>query len=231
MKIMIINPNTTSSFTDTIRKSCERYIGHDTELIVTNPNEGVASIEGSSDGIQAAYHLLNLIKANKHENIDGYVLACFDDTGLQAAREITSVPVVGIGEASLHIANLISARYSVITTLQRSVSILEDNASSYGLDKRCKGIHAVNLPVLALEEKALAFEAILIRSKEILEQDKSECIILGCGGMSGMAEPLSEALGVPVIDGTAAGIKLIEALVGMKLQTSKSCTYGYPNQK
>ncbi|MGF1703824.1 aspartate/glutamate racemase family protein [Photobacterium makurazakiensis] len=228
---MIINPNTTSSFTDTIRKSCERYIGQDTELIVTNPNEGVASIEGSSDGIQAAYHILNLINASKHENIDGYVLACFDDTGLQAAREITSAPVVGIGEASLHMASLISARYSVVTTLQRSVSILEDNASSYGLDKRCKGIHAVNLPVLALEDKASAFEAMLVRSKEILEKDKSECIILGCGGMSGMAEPLSEALGVPVIDGTAAGIKLIEALVGMNLQTSKSCTYGYPNQK
>ncbi|PSW20202.1 hypothetical protein C9I98_09100 [Photobacterium sanctipauli] len=231
MRIMVINPNTTTSFTDTIQKSCERYISAGTELIVTNPSKGVASIEGSSDGIKAAYHLVELIEANEGQGIDGYVVACFDDTGLQAAREVTSAPVVGIGEASLHMASLISARYSVVTTLQRSVSILQDNASTYGLDKRCQGIHAVNLPVLALEDKALAFEAMLKRSKEILEQDKSECIILGCGGMSGMSEPLSEALGVPVIDGTAAGIKLIEALVGMKLQTSKACTYAYPNKK
>lgn len=231
MKIMVINPNTTSSFTDSIRSSCSQIIGSDTELIVTNPSEGVASIEGSYDGTIASYHLVNLIKQGKNEDIDGYVIACFDDTGLDAVREIVAEPVVGIGEASLHVASLISSSYSVITTLQRSVHILEENANRYGLTRRCKGVHAVNLPVLALEDKDFALEQMIIRGKEILELDKSECIILGCGGMAGMSGTLSEALGVPVVDGTAAGIKIIESLVGMGLKTSKYCSYDYPNQK
>lgn len=229
MKIMIINPNTTETFTKGIEQACLPFIHPKTELVVTNPKQGVKSIEGAYDGIQASFFTLQLIKES--HDIDAFVIACFDDTGLDAAREVTSVPVIGIGEAALHAASFISRKYSVLTTMQRSVNILKENAERYGLDKNCVGIHAANLPVLALEDSDNALNIIYEKAKMILEKDQSECLILGCGGMSGWASQLSERLNVPVVDGVIAGMKFAESLVEMNLSTSKAISYDFPREK
>lgn len=227
MKLMVINPNTTSSMTQQMAESCKHLIGPDVQLSVVNPTEGVASIQGRADGIAAAYYTLRLIEKADKEGVDGFVIACFDDTGLQAAREVASGPVLGIGESAMYAASVLGCRFSILTSTQRSVHILEENAANYGFSQRCEAVHALNIPVLDLHSDS-SYKLALKRSREIVKQDKSECLVMGCGGMTHWQESLSKDLGMPVIDGVTVGLGLVESLVRMGLKTSKACTYGYP---
>ena len=95
---------------------------------------------------------------------------------MDALRELCSGPVLGIGQAAMQAATLLSLRYSILTPMERSVTILDQNARRYGLDVNLRGVHALNLPVLALEESYALIEA---RAREVLAQDRSECLVLG----------------------------------------------------
>lgn len=227
MHIMVINPNTTSAMTDAMRKSCANRFSGDIRLTFTNPQSGVASIEGRAGGVAAAYHTLNLIEASKHDGIDAYIIACFDDTGVKAAREMTRAPVLGIGQSAMHAASVLGAKYAIVTSQQRSVNIIEENAVAYGMNKQCVAVTAVDLPVLDLHS-ATAYGELLTKSRKVIEDTHAECLILGCGGMTAWQQPLSTDLGIPVIDGVTTAVGFAESLVRNGLTTSKSVTYAYP---
>ncbi len=126
----------------------------------------------------------------------------------------------------------ISRRFSIITTLPRSIPIIEDRVNDYGAERHCRMVRAINLPVLGLEEDPAEAEQLLIREIEATKkEDRAEAIILGCAGMSALCDRLREATGVPVIDGVTAAIKLAEALVGAGYTTSKVNAYDYPRLK
>jgi allantoin racemase len=228
VKILVINPNTTQSMTRAIESACRSVVRPSTELLVTNPASGVASIEGNADGVIAAGEVAQLVREHERSgSVDGYVIACFDDTGLHAARELARGPVVGIGEAALHFASLISARFSVLTSVQRSVTILERNARSYGFSGDSFRIHAAEIPVLDLESEA-SYARLFARAKSVLAADHAECLVLGCGGMSHLGPRLASELGLPVVDGVKAALGLVESLCAMGLGTSKASSYAYP---
>lgn len=205
----------------------------DTELETCCLEKAPASIEGFSDGALSVSHLVELLKQKEGEGCEGYVIACFDDTGLDVVRELVTGPVIGIGEAAMHVASMVSSRYSLITSLERSVPIIEDNGEKYGLLKSCRGVHAFNLPVLAFEKGSDEFdyETVLTRARQIVEQDRSDAVVLGCGGMSHLQQQLSVDLKMPVIDGVRSGVKLAEALMGMGMKTSKAGAYAAPLAK
>ena len=60
------------------------------------------SIEGHYDEAVSVIGLLEEIHAGEAQGVDGYVIACFGDPGLRAAREIAKGPVLGIAEAAMH---------------------------------------------------------------------------------------------------------------------------------
>ena len=82
------------------------------------------------------------------------MIACFDDTGLEAARALAGAPVIGIGEAAFHVASLVAHRFSVVTTLSRAVATIETNLVKYGLDRRCARVRACDVAVLELDDPA-----------------------------------------------------------------------------
>jgi allantoin racemase len=90
------------------------------------------------------------------------------------------------------------------------------------MERFCANVRACELPVLELEEPGSgARERIVDECRRALEEDGSDCIVLGCAGMTDLCAHIEQVLGVPVIDGVAAGTKLIESLVALKLRTSK----------
>ncbi|HGG64311.1 MAG TPA: aspartate/glutamate racemase family protein [Rhodobacteraceae bacterium] len=173
-----------------------------------------------------------LAEIARHPDVDAIVIACFDDTGVDAVRTLVNVPVLGIGEAAYHAASIIATKFSVITTLSRSVPGLENNLMRYGLAQKCARVRATEIPVLKLEEGDPA-TLYKIRSKirEAIEQDNAEAIVLGCAGMAELMAELSEEFGLPVIDGVAAGVSFAEALVNNRLSTSKIGAYSNKCQK
>jgi allantoin racemase len=159
-------------------------------------------------------------------------VACFDDTGLDAARCIATAPVVGIGEAAFHMASLVSGTFSVVTTLSRSVPAIQHNLAKYGLAARCAKVRASDVPVLALEDPGSdARQRISREIARALDEDRAEAIVLGCAGMTDLAASLTTEHGVPVLDGVACAVKLCEGLVGLGLRTSKVGGYAAPRAK
>jgi allantoin racemase len=102
----------------------------------------------------------------------------------------------------------------------------------YGFERRCRGIHGTDIAVLELDDpKSNAYARILACAEEALVRDRSGAIVLGCAGMADLCNSLQQRLGVPVIDGVAAGVKLAEALVALGLNTSKRGDYAAPLAK
>ncbi|CUH41161.1 aspartate/glutamate racemase family protein [Ruegeria atlantica] len=226
MKILVINPNTTTSMTDKIASAARAVARPDTEIVAASSQDGPASIQGFLDVATCVPGLLKEVV--QHRDVDAIVIACFDDTGLDALRTLVSVPVLGIGEAAYHAASMIANKFSVITTLSRSVPGLENNLMRYGLAQKCGRVRATEIPVLKLEEGDPAtLDKIRSEIRVAIEQDNAEAIVLGCAGMADLMAHLSEEFGLPVIDGVAAGITFAEALVNNKLRTSKIGAYSY----
>ena len=224
MKILVINPNTTTSMTDKIAQAARAVARPDTEIVAASSQDGPASIQGFLDVATCVPGLLNEVV--QHKEVDAIVIACFDDTGLDAVRSLVSVPVLGIGEAAYHAASMIANKFSVITTLSRSVPGLENNLLRYGLAQKCACVRATEIPVLKLEEGDPAtLDKIRLEIHASINEDKAEAIVLGCAGMADLMARLSEEFGLPVIEGVSAGVTFAEALVNNSLRTSKIGAY------
>lgn len=230
MRLTVINPNTTASMTEKIGAAARAVASRGTDIIAVNPADGPASIEGYFDEVFSIPGLI--AEMRKQPDADAYIIACFDDTGLDAARCMASAPVLGIGEAAFHAASFLAGKFSVVTTLARSIPAIEHNMVKYGLDSRCARIRASEVPVLDLEIPGSdAGEKISAEIARALAEDGAEAIVLGCAGMADLAGRLSERHGVPVLDGVACAVKFAEALVGLGLRTSKTGGYAFPRAK
>jgi allantoin racemase len=232
MIIHVVNPNTTQSMTDKIAAAARDVARNGTEIRATQPDMGPVSIEGYYDEAFAIPGMLQRIREANAAGVSAHVIACFDDTGLDAARSISSVPVIGIGEAGYHAASLIAGKFSIVTTLARSIPVMEHNLVRYGLASRCASVRAAGIEVLALEDPASgAIEKISAEIIAARDNDHAEAIVLGCAGMADLAAHLSQMHGLPVIDGVASAVALAEALVSIGLKTSKLGGYAAPLAK
>jgi len=227
MKILVINPNTTASMTRKIGAVARSVARPGTEIIATNSTNGPASIQGYLDAATCVPGLLAEI-AN-HPDVDAIVIACFDDTGLDAVRCSVNVPVIGIGEAAYHAASMIATKFTVITTLARSVPGLEGNLLRYGLSARCAKVRATDIPVLKLENQdPETLDKLRASIQAAINEDRAEAIVLGCAGMADLMEQLASEFGLPVIDGVSCAVAFAESLVSIRIKTSKFGAYAAP---
>jgi allantoin racemase len=228
MRIRVINPNTTESMTALIAASARAVAGPGTTIDAVTPAMGPASIESHYDEALAVPGVLQAIAG---DDADGYVIACFGDPGLDAARELTAAPVVGIAEAAMHAACLVGRAFSVVTTLERTAGRAHDLAARYVAAGACRGVYACDIPVLSLESDPGVRKRVVDLARAALETDGSDVIVLGCAGMADLAADVSVELGVPVIDGVGAATLLVQSLVTLGVHTSGRSEYASPPVK
>jgi allantoin racemase len=232
MLIKVINPNTTAGMTAKIGEAARRVAAPGTEILAVSPEGGPVSIEGHYDEAVSVIGVLEEVRKGEAEDADAYVIACFGDPGLLPAREIATGPVLGIAEAAMHAATFIATGFSVITTLKRTCVIAEHLVRSYGMEHHCRGVRGSDIPVLAFEETGeQAIATIVEESRRAVAEDRCGAIVLGCAGMADLVAAVEREVGVPVIDGVAAAVKLAEALVGLGLKTSKRGDLAWPLPK
>lgn len=233
MTIAVINPNASVAMTALIERECQGLAGLRQPLSFHRCEQSPPSIEGHSDGAQAAFWVAETVRQCEalNELPTAYVIACFDDTGLDAARELTRAPVLGIGEAAMQAASLLGHRFTVLTSLERSIPILTRNLRHYGYGERCAGVYASNVSVLALEADPASYDLVLERAWQALEQSRGETLVLGCAGMSGWVSRLQKDVGVPVLDGVRIAVVVADALSSLGLHTSKTLGYAFPERK
>jgi len=233
MRIAFINPNTTEAFTRRVQETLDRYASPQTQAVACNPSAGPRSIECVYDELLSAAPTLECALACLPD-CDALVIACFSDhPTVQALREITDKPVIGIAEASLYFACLLGQQFSIVTTDEAWEPLLWQAVRHFGLAERCASVRSTRLPVLALETASPeeTYQIILKTARLALAADGAEVICLGCAGMSGLDKRLEADLQVPVIDGVVAALKLMEGLVGYQVHTSKQRTYLPPRRK
>lgn len=226
IRIGVINPNTTAAMTATIEAAAVAAVSADTVIVpVTNPT-GVPSIESHVGEALAVPGVLTEIARLEEEGVDGYVLACFGDPGLDAAREVAAGPVVGIAEAGMHAATLVGRGFSIVTTLERTVGQAEHLVSRYGFAEKCRSIYACEVPVLELDDPdSDARKRVVELCRQAVREDRADAVVLGCAGMADFAAEVTREVGVPVIDGVGAGAALVEGLVRLGLRTSTRSEY------
>jgi allantoin racemase len=232
MHLRVINPNTTAAMTETIALAARSVAAPGTRIVATHPQSGPVSIESHFDEAVAAVGVLEEVRAGERDGADAYVIACFGDPGLLAARELTRAPVVGIAEAAFHAATMIATRFSVVTTLGRTIGIAEHLLQAYGFAHHCRRVRAAEIPVLDLEHDTdAALRRIVEEARRAKAEDGIGAIVLGCGGMADLRHTIADAVGLPVVEGVTAAVKLAEALVALKLGTSKFGDLDFPRPK
>jgi allantoin racemase len=233
MRIKIINPNTSEEMTHSIAAASAAHAWAGTEILCVNPASGPESIESYFDESLAVPALLEEIaRGDREEGVDAYVIACFGDPGLWAARELTEKPVVGIGEAAIAVADFLAPSFSVVDVLERSRHMTEELIRRHGAQHRCRSVRTTNLAVLDfVRDPDRGLRALEEESRRAVCEDGAESILLGCAGFVDFMVALRAKLGVPVVDGVIPALKFAEALVAMGYTTSRIRTFKPPEPK
>lgn len=230
-RIWVINPNTTQAMTDTIEACARAVVAPGVSVVGVTSEIGPPSIESHYDEARSLPGVLQAVERGERQGADGYVIACFGDPGLDAAREIATGPVIGIAEAAMQTASHLGRGFSVVTTLARTMGRAADLAERYGMHRFCLGVHACELPVLDLDTDPNARKIVTEACREAVESDGSDVVVLGCAGMADMCRDISAELRVPVIDGVTAATLTVQSLVAMGLGTSKRSEFAPPVPK
>lgn len=231
MRILVVNVNTTESITQTIAEQARSVASPGTEIVGLTPYFGAESVEGNFESYLAAIAVMDRVMAYD-QPFDAVIQAGYGEHGREGLQELLNVPVVDITEAAATTAMFLGHAYSVVTTLDRTVPLIEDRLKLAGLYQRCASVRASGMAVLELEEHPLAAMEAIVRQAELaIREDKAEVICLGCGGMAGLDERIRQRTGVPVVDGVTAAVTIAEGLVRLGLSTSKVRTYATPRPK
>jgi len=206
------------------------------ELDVRAIENGTASIEGSYDEALNVPYILGKVRWAEENGYDAVVLDCFGDPGLDAARELVKIPVVGANQAAVHLASQLAGRFSVINILPETEHLIRSLIVKYGLVQNLASIRTIHVPVLELETNPglTVSKAVEAAEKAVLE-DGAYAVVLGCTGMSPLVEAIKErfeeiGIDAPIIEPLRAAVYTAVALVLAGLSHSK-VAYRTPRPK
>ncbi|WP_328356840.1 aspartate/glutamate racemase family protein [Mycobacterium sp. NBC_00419] len=229
MKILVLNPNTSASMTAEIAAAARAAAAPGTEIDTAQPSFGSAAIDSAAESYLSAVGVMDVVACALAEGTfeaDAVILAGFGEHGKDALQEMLEVPVLDIAESAAHVAHLIGRRFSVVTTLARSIAPIEDRLLLAGLDAHCASVRACGLGTAEVDaDPDGAVAAIVAEAARAVAEDGADVICLGCAGMAGVTEAVSSTVGVPCVDGVAAAVGLAQMLVGLGLFTSKAGVY------
>ena len=229
-KILVIDPITTDFFNDMTKNYLEEIKSPDVEIEVVNIKAGPSSIETFYDEAFALPEILKIVDEYKAK-CDAIVINCFADPAVNAARELTDIPVVGPAEASMMIALMLGHKFGVISTFRNTGPWVELQTRNMGIEQRLAGAVGIDIPVLELGSDLKKTARYLVdAARDLIESKGAEVIILGCTGMAPVARIVKEELEVPVIEPMATAFKVAELIVSLKLTHSKTGLYMTPDK-
>jgi allantoin racemase len=232
LRVFVINPNSSRAVTDHIHRELDKVKRPDTELTVVNPPHGPVSIESQYDRELVKPHVLDLVREANDDGQDAVIIACFSDPGLDAAREISRIPVIGIEESTLHLAAMLGHKFSPVTAFRMHVPTRDLHARMLGFEHAYASTLMTDMSVLEMDANPdKAKNRILAEARRAVAEDGAEVILLGCAGLSGYARDIEKELGVVVLDPTAVALKVAEAFADLGLQHSKLARFAPPRAK
>lgn len=229
MKLLVLNPNTSQSMSSEIAAAAAAAAQSDTEIVCITAPFGASAIDSAAESYLSAVAVMDVVATLQSAgefDFDAVVLAGFGEHGRDGLAEMLTVPVFDIAECAAHVAHLIGRRFSVVTTLARSIAPIEDRLLLAGLGAHCASVRACGLGTAEVDaDPGGAVQAIVDEAARAVAEDGADVICLGCAGMAGVTAAISEQVGAPAVDGVAAAVALAQAVVGLGLSTSKAGCY------
>ena len=211
-EIIVINPNSNENVTSSMDTALEPLRLANGPIIKSVTNlDGPPGIESQQDADSAALQVINIIKRNN--SADAFVIACFSDPGIYAAREVTNKPVFGIAESGILTALSLGSSFGILAILDTSVPRHVRYIRSLGLEKRFAGDLAIGLGVAELSDEKKTFHRLLEVGRKLRDNHESSVLILGCAGMARYRHDLQESLGIPVVDPSQAAVSMAVSAV------------------
>ncbi len=218
--LRIIIPVATDKWNEQTRLDVSPVLESDTKMEVVNLSTGPVAIESGYEAALVAPKVVEEVRRAESEGVSGVVVSCFYDPGVIAAREVTTMPVIGIMEAGLTIAAATALRYGILTTTSADYSSMWKMASLM-YPGRLVSYQDMDVPVLMLTDTEKILQKAREKAKNMVVQDRADAIVLGCGGIIGLEEKLQHDIGVPVIAPLKAAVKLIELFSALGISHSK----------
>jgi allantoin racemase len=231
-RLSVINPNSDSAVTEHLRLVARRVLPDGSGVEAVDCPESPPVIETALDDVLAAPAVV--AAAARAGDPDAFFVGCFGDPAVSALRELTAAPVVGLGEAALVEASLVTSRFGVITTLDRGIPAIWSQLSRAGVVGACAGIRSVESAAGSGPEPGEAdgeeLLSRLTRQGRRLLADGADGLVLACAAFGCCSEPLTAALDVPVCDGIGVGACLAYGLFASGVRTSKRGGYAWPGR-
>ncbi len=231
-RLSVINPNSDSAVTEHLRLAATRVLPGGSAVDAVDCPESPLVIESALDDVLAAPAVVAAAAAAGDP--DAFLIGCFGDPAVSALRELTAAPVVGLGEAALVEASLVTSRFGVITTLDRGIPALWSQLDRSGVAGACAGIRSVESAAGTGPDPGEAggddLLSRLTRAGRRLLANGADGLVLACAGFGRCRERLAAALGVPVCDGIGVGACLAYGLFASGARTSKRGGYAWPGR-
>lgn len=220
MKIAHIMPvNASEDRKEKVWKKLKQVVHSNTEIDIIDYKDGPVDLEYYEDDLKAVQ--LMMADRERLAQYDGINIACFYDPGLRELREVLEIPVMGIGFASMTVANMLGSKSTVIVGRDKWIPKMSDNSLIYGLNKNVTNWRSVGLSVYQLKnEKKLTRERILEQTRLAIEEDLAEVIIMGCAAIDNIEQEIEEKFGVPAVNPIIAGITITETLAQLRLKNN-----------
>jgi len=207
LKILVVDPIVKSEPTKDMDKIYSSLKVEGVSLNFESLKQGPYFIETDENEKSAVPDLLRVIKEGEERGYDGIIINCFGNPGLEEARKLVKIPVIGAGEASFLRIKELEQKFSVLTTVEEAARRVERNARKCNIERFLVSVRPLGMHVLELSQKMRLRKALIVEGKKAVQEDHAEIVVLGCTGMAGNAEWLSKKLGVPVIDSTKAAFE------------------------
>lgn len=195
-----------------------------TEVAIRDVPDGPDSIESAYEELLSVPATLEGVRQAERDGFDGVIVGCFGDPGLEAARELVTIPVIGPGESSMLLAASLGHRFTVVTILDSVIAAQELQAYKAGVRDKLASVRATDIPVLSLmDDRDASLRRVIEVGELAIERDRADTLVLGCMTMSflDIAPEVEAALGVPVINAGLCALKAAESLVSMGAAHSK----------
>jgi allantoin racemase len=231
MKIKIVIPNSgMDRETLTAREHMlSRAVSAQVELSVDCISSGPASIESNTDEVMAGPLLIQAARRAEAEGFGAFVVYCFSDLAVPAIRENVSIPVVGPGEVSLAAADMVSNKFSIITTVEGNVSRTYRRLIQNPIAQRkMKSVRALNIPVAELRENPDATRTYLEKvCCQCVKEDGVDTVILGCLGLAQYGGAVEQVCGAKAIDPAFCALAWAELAARLDLRPSRRSVASY----
>ena len=228
-RILVVNPNTNPKNTKVIADAIAPFTPLGVKVETVSPDKGPVGLESYYHNYIASVNVHKRIVEAEKEGYDGVVIACYGDPGIEGAKELVDIPVVGITEASYALARILATKFLVVVSAETAVPRQIRYIKSLGLPDYQYAVRPIGLTVLGVMSDRMSAKDMIAKNCEIaLKETGSEIIVMGCSGFSGLRAELEKQLNVPIIDPVVAGVQVCATLINMGLSQSKVSTYKTP---